>query len=31
LFAREMERSLRKLVESGATSALPAKARKRRR
>jgi DNA-binding transcriptional MerR regulator len=31
LFAREMERSLRKLVESGATSALPARAKRKRR
>jgi DNA-binding transcriptional MerR regulator len=31
LFGREMERSLRKLVESGATSALPAKAKRKKR
>lgn len=31
LFAREMERSLRKLVESGATSALPAKAKRKKK
>lgn len=29
LFAREMERALRKLLESGATAALPARARKK--
>ena len=31
VFAREMERSLRKLVESGATSELPARARKKKK
>jgi hypothetical protein len=31
IFAREMERSLRKLVESGATSELPAKAHKKKK
>lgn len=31
VFAREMERALRKLVDSGATSALPAKAKRKKR
>lgn len=31
LFAREMERALRKLIDSGATSNLPAKAKKKKR
>ncbi len=31
VFAQEMQRALRKLIDSGATSALPAKAKKRKR